>query len=176
MIATKLRNDEVNYCTSTLYSYFSILQAGGKSKFAMPLLCWGTDDGDDSASQGKLLDILMVAKQGDLPNLSRILSKNRDPRLLNARDLTGNSPLILAAWHDRVDAATMLLEHRADVNACNFDGNNALHCAAWRGHSNVAGILLSFGAHVDVPDGLSRKTALIKVCMSSCVSSKAVQV
>ena len=76
--------------------------------------------------------------------------------------LAGDRPLILAAWHGNISIVKLLLDRDADVNAINFDGNNALHCAAYRGFPDVAALLLTSKATVDVMDGLTGKTALVK--------------
>ena len=71
------------------------------------------------------------------------------------------SPLHVAAWHGRIDAARLLLDHGADVNAGAIErketadaagspGRSPLFDAIGRKHFDVAELLLQRGARVDV--------------------------
>ena len=58
--------------------------------------------------------IWKAAAYGDLPRLRSLLAL--DPRLAEARDEAGFSPLQWAALNDRVEAVEALLELRVDPN------------------------------------------------------------
>ena len=58
----------------------------------------------------------------------------------------GRTALCLAAEEDRVHAATMLIEHNADVNALTDEGQSALIVASSRGHKKMVALLEEHGA------------------------------
>jgi ankyrin repeat protein len=62
----------------------------------------------------------------------------------------GGLPLRIAAWKCSAEAARLLLEHGADVNAPEDNGWTALHSAAMHGRHEIVGILLAAGADVHV--------------------------
>ena len=53
---------------------------------------------------------------------------------VNERDKVGQTALMHAAERGRPDMVRLLLEHNADVYACDEDGNNALHWAVRGGY------------------------------------------
>lgn len=57
-----------------------------------------------------------AAAYGDLPCLRALLTK--EPKLAEARDEAGFSPLQWAALNDRVDVVNALLALRVDPNRC----------------------------------------------------------
>eukprot|EP00935_MAST-01C_sp_MAST-1C-sp1_P001392 g1392.t1 len=61
----------------------------------------------------------------------------------------GKSALFLAAEEGRLHAATMLLEHNADVNALTDEGQSPLIVAASHGHKKLAALLRQHGAATD---------------------------
>ena len=72
---------------------------------------------------------------------------------VNAVDRLHCSPLFAAAWHDRVDAAVLLLEthhHRCDVDLADGYGNTPLHEAASAGRLEFVHVLLGHGASLDL--------------------------
>jgi ankyrin repeat protein len=78
------------------------------------------------------LDLSYIHKivLGILPiNLSQALQKPIG-HLLNAKSLTGCTPLIYAAWNGNVAAVRALIDAGADVNEVDLRGVNALHYAA----------------------------------------------
>lgn len=64
----------------------------------------------------------------------------------------GWTPLHVAAFYGRPDAARTLLEHNARVDARADLGETPLHFAADRGHVAVARLLLEHGADPDARD------------------------
>src|ERR1700722_1729135 len=61
-----------------------------------------------------------AARKGDTKKIKAILQA--DPKAVSARDKNGDTPLHLSALHGQVDAAQVLLEAGADVNAKNNYG------------------------------------------------------
>jgi hypothetical protein len=61
----------------------------------------------------------------------------------------GSTPLLVAAIFGRTDAAKLLIEKGANVNASSNDGATALHGAAFFGHAEIVKLLLDKGAKVD---------------------------
>jgi ankyrin repeat protein len=64
-----------------------------------------------------------------------LLAKGAD---VNARDNTGGTPLILAAFEGRTNAVQILLAHGADVNAKDNKGETALMAAKRGGTALMA--------------------------------------
>ena len=73
----------------------------------------------------------------------------REPRLIDACDLTHNTPLHVAAWSGHVATSIALLEAGANVSACDLAGNTPLHRAVLEGHQDVVKVLLQHGANVN---------------------------
>ena len=61
-----------------------------------------------------------------------------------------NQALHHAANHGQHYAATLLLDHGAEVNLKDNNGWTPLHHAAWKGHTDVATLLIDRGADVNV--------------------------
>ena len=121
-------------------------------------------------------DLLEAVKAGDVNRVSELLAT--DPALVNARDASGNSAILLAIYYGRKEVKESLLAHSpaldvfeaaaagaldrvktiveedvdvsADlVNAYSHDGFTALGLAAFFGHEDVATYLLTKGAQVN---------------------------
>jgi len=92
-------------------------------------------------------EVFRAAKKGDLAAVRKLLKA--DPSLVHARDKDGSTPLHWAAWRGQVEAARLLLESSAEVNARNQNthwGTTPLHAAAHGNQSAVARLLLKYGA------------------------------
>ena len=81
---------------------------------------------------------------------------------VNARDMDGNTPLLIAAGQDNLVCMRILISAGADVNVNNYGGNTALMYAAAsaRGYSCVV-TLLEKGADVNSVNN-RKETALMK--------------
>jgi ankyrin repeat protein len=72
-----------------------------------------------------------AAKEGALEFVQVFLAaENSD---VNIRSNSGATPLHLASYHDRIEAAQMLVDAKADLDAQNANGDSALHFACWLG-------------------------------------------
>ena len=67
---------------------------------------------------------------------------------LNARDDSGNTPLMIAARKKQTNACKLLLENGADPRLLNLEGKNAVSIASEAGSSETAALIQSF---VSVP-------------------------
>jgi len=91
-------------------------------------------------------EIFRAAKKGDLAALRKLLKA--DASLVHARDKEGSTPLHWAAWRGQVEAARLLLEAGAEVNARNQNthwGTTPLHAAAHGNQAAVVQVLLARG-------------------------------
>src|SRR5258708_33595158 len=95
------------------------------------------------------LAIFAAAILGDNPRLEKLLAG--DPALISAVSSDGWTPLHLAAHFGKLDAARMLLDKGAEVNArsTNAMENCALHAAAAGRSAAVVKLLLDHGASVN---------------------------
>jgi ankyrin repeat protein len=71
----------------------------------------------------------------------------------------GDRPLHRAAMEGRTEAARILLEHHADVNAADNLGSRPLHWAAEGGYMDLVGLLLEKGAQ---REGQTEVAAILK--------------
>ncbi|OCL02207.1 ankyrin, partial [Glonium stellatum] len=82
--------------------------------------------------------------------LSIILDYTDDP---NYRDRSGETPLQLAARHDRTEAVVRLLtEEKVEVDVPNPDGQTALYVAAKKGYEAVARVLIQNRADINTKE------------------------
>ncbi|MFB3040345.1 MAG: FG-GAP-like repeat-containing protein [Candidatus Poribacteria bacterium] len=65
---------------------------------------------------------------------------------VDAKDVRGQTALMVAALNGRVKAVELLIENGADVNATNAKGQTALTLAASKGHTAIVRLLKNAGA------------------------------
>ena len=82
-----------------------------------------------------------AAGSGNIFAVTAFLEKH-SPRLVDIRDMAGNTALIQACFRGQRSVALFLLDKGADVNARNHSGNTALMAAAWNNHHEVVELLL----------------------------------
>jgi uncharacterized protein len=112
----------------------------------MQALYRGDDETARRLAETAELDVFEAASLGDVARLGELLGE--DPALAQTRSDDDFTALHYAAFFDGPDAARLLLEHGADVNAFadNELGVHPLNSAAAAGRRDVAAILLEHGA------------------------------
>ena len=105
-------------------------------------------------------DIWQAAREGDCARLRALLAEGQD---VNARsNLSGFTPLHLAAGNSQSDAVALLLEHGADVGSRRTGfGSTPLHMAARENCPRCIALLLAAGADVNAKRTSDSSTPLI---------------
>lgn len=93
-----------------------------------------------------LQSVLDLAREGRAAELAEMIERGVPVNLTGA---TGDSLLILAAYHDHPATVRMLLERGADPNRVNDRGQTALGAAVFRRSVESATALLEHGADRD---------------------------
>lgn len=101
---------------------------------------------DALQSQVTEMDLFEAAAAGDLDRLTELLAY--DPASIDGRSADGFTALHFAAFFGRQDAARLLVNHAADVDArgTGWMIGTPLHSAASGSHAEVVGVLLEAGA------------------------------
>ena len=68
---------------------------------------------------------------------------------IDAKNVKGYSPLMLAAYHGRAEVVRYLLTRGADANSADNDGSTVLMGAAFKGDIDVVRLLIEAGADID---------------------------
>jgi ankyrin repeat protein len=87
--------------------------------------------------------VLDLARRGQTEELAAVLERGVPANLTGA---SGDSLLILAAYHDHPETVRMLLEHGADPDRVNDRGQTALGAAVFRRSTASTTTLLENGA------------------------------
>jgi len=106
---------------------------------------------DPNSPSENLTPALIVAIESDATKTAKLLL--HDPRTrVNVDNPQGESALMLAAIHNQVDIAELLIAQGAEVNR---PGWSPLHYAASKGHMAMMRLLLDKSAYIDAesPDG-----------------------
>ena len=90
-----------------------------------------------------LQGVLDHAREGRTAELAEVIAKGVPVNLSGA---TGDSLLILAAYHDHPDTVRMLLEQGADPDRVNDRGQTALGAAVFRRSAPSVEALMAHGA------------------------------
>jgi uncharacterized protein len=122
-----------------------------------------TDNAADSSTAGPDDETLALAhalfdaaREGDSALLGSYLDAGAPANMTNA---SGDSLLMLAAYHGHAPAVELLLRHGADANAANDRGQTPLAGAAFKGYTDVAEALLGAGADPDTGTPSARAAA-----------------
>ena len=101
---------------------------------------------DAVMSGGPTIDVFEAASLGDIARLRELL--DGDPSLVTAFSADGFTALHFPAFFGGVDAARLLLERRADIDAHgrSWMTGTPLNSAAAGGHTDVARLFLDAGA------------------------------
>lgn len=86
------------------------------------------------------------------------------PELVNSNDSRGFTPLIFATYFDNKEAAKVLLDHKANIDAQDGTGNTALIGVCFKGNLELVDLLLNHGAAINVKNNLGT-TPLIFAAM-----------
>jgi ankyrin repeat protein len=97
-------------------------------------------------------DLLRYSYIGDTAKIIQSLNVNAH---LETRDEEEMTPLLLAAYEERMDALKLLIDRGADINATSFSGRNALSYAIGNGNLDMVRLLLSKGSSL-ILDGSER--------------------
>ncbi|MDQ4488718.1 ankyrin repeat domain-containing protein [Sinomonas sp. ASV486] len=108
---------------------------------------------DVIALAGKLFD---AARAGDETALSSYLSAGAPATLTNE---SGDTLMMLAAYHGHPALVRLLGKHGADVETANDRGQTPLAGAVFKGHSEVVDELLALGANPDAGSPTARQAA-----------------
>ena len=119
-------------------------------------VAWYLFDTNSSREQ----QILLAAQQGDTATIHQLLqegvdvnTRQRAPRYVNLMKgrpyvMNDYTPLMYAAMYGQKDAAKVLLENGATVNAHSITGNTPLMAAANMGNVEIVTLLIRNGADV----------------------------
>mmetsp|Transcript_22071 Transcript_22071/g.39333 ORF Transcript_22071/g.39333 Transcript_22071/m.39333 type:complete len:227 (+) Transcript_22071:1-681(+) len=98
---------------------------------------------------------------GDTELTQEVLDhKDFDMRLMNKRDIFGDTGLMLASIQGYTDLVELLLDRQAGLEYQNIYGRTALMMAAEHGHHEVVRSLLRAGATTEPNPGTTRPDAL----------------
>lgn len=93
-------------------------------------------------------DIHRAAGEGDLVKVKEFLEKN--PELLNAKDVQGSTPLLNAAYSGQKVVVDFLIKKGADLDSLNTYKYTPLHYSILRRHIGVAEMLIKAGADPNI--------------------------
>jgi len=120
---------------------------------------------DDRAMAGVTTDEAAIALAHSLLDAARSgVSSSLLPLIdqgapVDLRDSSGNSPLMLAAYHGHAELVGELVARGADVDLANDRGQSPLAGAAFKGFTEVARVLLEAGADPDLGTPSALETA-----------------
>lgn len=95
------------------------------------------------------MDIFEAARTNNTEELKNFL-QNTHPDITDSR---GSTALILAAYYNNENAASILLKAGADPDLKDGMGNTALMGVCFKGYTMIARTLLAHGAYVDAANG-----------------------
>lgn len=114
------------------------------------------DPTTDEAAIALAHSLLDAARTGDSAPLLSLIDQGAP---VDLRDGSGNSPLMLAAYHGHAELVRELAARGADVDLLNDRGQSPLAGAAFKGYTAVAEVLLEAGADPDLGTPSALETA-----------------
>ncbi|MBC7632842.1 ankyrin repeat domain-containing protein [Aeromicrobium sp.] len=97
-----------------------------------------------------------LAREGGAETLAPYVDKGVP---VDMTDASGNTLLMLAAYHGQADTVAALLERGADTDRLNDRGQSPLAGAIFKGEDEVVRLLVAAGADPDVGTPSARATA-----------------
>lgn len=97
-----------------------------------------------------------LAREGNTEELADFIDHGLD---VNSLDESGNSLLMLAAYHGRTDTVTYLLDHGADPDICNARNQSPIAGALFKGETEIVAALKKAGADLDAGTPSAREAA-----------------
>ncbi|XP_037309448.2 E3 ubiquitin-protein ligase HACE1 isoform X4 [Pungitius pungitius] len=119
---------------------------------------------DNETAVYTLMPMVMADQHscGSVECLLLLLKRGANP---NYQDISGCTPLHLAARNGQKKCMAKLLEYNADVNICNNEGLTAIHWLAVNGRTELLHDLVQHVSNVDVEDAMGQ-TALHVACQN----------
>ena len=111
-------------------------------------------------------DWFSAASSGDTASIHKLIDAGTG---LNDKGLMGMSPLMIASFFGKADAAAMLLKAHATINLKSGSGLTALMLASQKGHPEIVTVLLEAGADKNIKSA-SGSTALMFATEKGCDS------
>lgn len=96
------------------------------------------------------------ARLGDVERLTAYIDKGVP---VDLTDASGNTLLMLAAYHGQTAAVTALLERGAEVNRLNDRGQSPLAGAVFKGEDTIVWLLMDAGADINIGNPSAQQTA-----------------
>jgi len=117
---------------------------------------------DPTPEQERLVELAHqmfdLARAGDGDRLAEYVDAGVP---VNLTDATGNTLVMLAAYHGHAAAVTALAARGADVDRVNDHGQSPLAGAVFKGEPDVVRALLDAGADPDAGSPSARETAVL---------------
>jgi ankyrin repeat protein len=111
-----------------------------------------------SQSPCRSAEVNDAARRGDVQAVSKLLNQGV---AVDAKDETGETPLLSASLAGHADVATILVERGAKTSSRNDRGLTPLHGAAYAGNIETVRLLVQSGAAVNDADNVFKVTPLI---------------
>ena len=111
---------------------------------------------DNQAAVELAHTLFQAARDGNDALLGAYLDAGAPASMTNA---TGDSLLMLAAYHGHAGTVELLLQHGAGANTANDRGQTPLAGAAFKGYTDVARVLVDAGADPDAGTPSARAAA-----------------
>jgi ankyrin repeat protein len=89
-------------------------------------------------------DTWAAASTGDLDEMERLAGQ--DPGLVNAKEVHGFTPLMLASLKGQVEVVRWLIDRGAVINELNSISQSALYISCFEGHTSLVRFLVERGA------------------------------
>lgn len=102
-----------------------------------------------NSEMSQLSDLHAAVMHHDVDTIQRLLYKKAD---INAKDITKQTPLMLAAFNGNPELLRLLLDQGADSDLKNDVGNTALDYAIHGKSDECAALLINHCTYIDSPD------------------------